>query len=310
MAVVTAVTVSGFGTVQQQLAPDGLRLGALNAQGLVVNQGGQVGSVGLGRLSTIIKPISVTDSALTPHDPIHYTVRSNDTLDGIADHFNLTADEIRWSNPSLLATVKVSAGEQLVLPPVSGLVVTVGPSDTVTSLAQTYHVDSESIADFNFLRDPTRLAPGTILVIPAGRGPALTPSSFTIATPLVGPYVSTDRFPYGWCTWWVATKRPVPWNGDAWAWYYAAKAMGYPVSNPGEWAPKPGAIMVTRESWVGHVAYVEEVYNDQSILVSEMNYRGFGIISTRRISPGGVPLIGFIYNRPTIQTLAAVPSSN
>jgi surface antigen len=37
------------------------------------------------------------------------------------------------------------------------------------------------------------------------------------------------------------------------------------------------------------------VYGDGSWTVSEMNYQGWGIVDRRRIRPGTVPLIGFIY---------------
>jgi LysM repeat protein len=277
------------------LAGTGLRLGAVNAQALVVNQGGQVGGVGLGRLSTIIKPIAIPDEPEVSHDPIHYSVVSGDTLSGIADQFNLTADELLWSNPSLDKTMVVHAGDHLLVPPVSGLVATVATGDTVAGLGTTYHVDPSTIIDFNFLRDPNHLTIGAVLVIPAGRGKPLYPATTytTTLTAPIGPY-TTNRYPYGWCTWYVATKRNIPWNGDAWEWYYAAKAMGYAVTPLQKWAPQAGAILVDWESSVGHVAYVEQVYPDGSILVSEMNYKGWGVISTRHIAPGGVPLIGFI----------------
>lgn len=100
-----------------------------------------------------------------------------------------------------------------------------------------------------------------------------------------------NHFPYGQCTYWVASKRPVPWYGNAIAWLQAARWAGFTIGS----TPRPGAIMVTRESWWGHVAYVEAVAGDGSWRVSEMNYRGWGIVSGRTIRPGGVPLIGFIY---------------
>lgn len=61
--------------------------------------------------------------------------------------------------------------------------------------------------------------------------------------------------------------------------------------------PEPGAVMVTWESWVGHVAYVESVNADGSFVVSEMNYRGWGVLSTRTLRTKSVPLIGFVYDR-------------
>lgn len=100
-----------------------------------------------------------------------------------------------------------------------------------------------------------------------------------------------NQFTYGYCTWYVASKRPVPWNGNAIVWYSQAIAYGFKVGN----TPAPGAIMVTSESSLGHVAYVESVNTDGSWVVSEMNYVGWGIISSRTIRPGTIPVIGFIY---------------
>jgi len=53
--------------------------------------------------------------------------------------------------------------------------------------------------------------------------------------------------------------------------------------------------MVTWESSVGHVAYVEAVHPNGSFTVSEMNYVGYGRVSSRTVTTGSVSLIGFIY---------------
>jgi surface antigen len=100
------------------------------------------------------------------------------------------------------------------------------------------------------------------------------------------------HFAWGWCTWYVSTKRYVPWMGNAIEWFGNAAAMGFPEGS----TPRPGAIMVTRESGWGHVAYVESVDPDgRGWTVSEMNFHGFGVISSRHITMGHVPLVGFIY---------------
>jgi surface antigen len=78
--------------------------------------------------------------------------------------------------------------------------------------------------------------------------------------------------------------------GNARSWLSSARRDGYAVGS----VPKAGAIVVTTDSILGHVAYVESV-SGNSILVSEMNYEGFGIISRRSI-PIGSPIIrGYIY---------------
>ncbi len=145
------------------------------------------------------------------------------------------------------------------------------------------------------------------LVIPGGVGGAFPPppaiyqimrtgipSNFAtkVLNCCLGPYVN-NKFPVGWCTYYVATKRNVTWNGDAGYWYQNASYQGYQVGP----APRVGAIMVTWESWAGHVAYVEAVNPDGSWVVTEMNWVAFDVIDERTIKPGqlGSKLVGFIY---------------
>jgi LysM repeat protein len=283
------------------------RLGAVNAEAVVTGEGGTVGDVSLGRYSTIIKPIAIPLSAPVSHAPVTYTVAAGETLKAIALKFHVTVSQIRWSNTNLISNAVVATGDQILVPPVPGIVVTTKASDTLDSLATKYQSDAQTILDFNRLRS-SQLAAGTVLVIPGGIGGAFPPPP-TLWQNLVqtgtggafhsiilgcclGPYPATG-FPAGWCTWYVATKRNVTWRGDAGFWYQNASAAGYPVGP----TPKVGAIMVTWESYLGHVAYVESVNRDGSWTVSEMNYVAFDVISQRTIKPGelGNRLVGFIY---------------
>lgn len=102
-----------------------------------------------------------------------------------------------------------------------------------------------------------------------------------------------NHFAYGYCTWYVATKRFVPWFGNAFEWWPNARAYGFPEG----FSPQVGAIMVTRESGYGHVAYVEAVSGDGSWTVSEMNFTAWGVVDRRTIRPGQVSLVGFIYGQ-------------
>jgi surface antigen len=100
-----------------------------------------------------------------------------------------------------------------------------------------------------------------------------------------------NRFAYGYCTYYVASKRYIPWLGNAIDWWPNARAYGFAEGQ----LPRVGAVMVTRESAYGHVAFVEAVYGDGSWLVSEMNFVGWNRVSSRTIRPGQVALVGFIY---------------
>ncbi|GAC1657487.1 MAG: LysM peptidoglycan-binding domain-containing protein [Candidatus Dormibacteraceae bacterium] len=311
VVLVIVVTVSGFASVSR---PHAAHLGIqTDANALVMNQGGEISDFYLGRFSTIIKPLAIPTSAPASHTPSVYTVSDGEDLTSIAAKFKLTVAQIRWSNPILTDTDFVTGGVKLTIPPTPGVVVAVHSGDTVQSLADTYKTDPESIIEYNRLRtDPNQLPDGLELVIPDGQGPALTikvdaipvPTRSSVFSNFVGSsYRATygaptgtftpRGFSWGWCTWYVATRRNVTWLGDAGQWYGNAAAQGYPVGH----TPLPGAIMVTWESGWGHVAYVESVNADGSFLVSEMNFRGFGVTSQRTIRPGGVPLIGFVYDK-------------
>ncbi len=282
------------------------RLGPVNAEAIVVGGGGDYGDVSMGRYSTIIKPVSIPTAAAINHRPFTYTVAAGENLSAIAAKYHVTVAEIRWSNTNLYSSDSVATGDQIVIPPVHGVVVVTKSSDTVDGLATKYSVDPQAIIDFNRLRTTTLVA-GTVLVVPGGSGGAFPPppalyqilhGSTSSAFPVkvvgccLGPYVN-NKFPVGWCTYYVATKRNVAWNGDAGYWYQNASAMGYAVGP----TPKVGVIMVTWESWAGHVAYVEAVNPDGSWVVSEMNWVAFDVIDERTIRPGqlGTKLIGFIY---------------
>ena len=97
---------------------------------------------------------------------------------------------------------------------------------------------------------------------------------------------------YGFCTWYVANRRlDIPNNwGNAKNWLYGAKNINWPTGNE----PKVGAIVVTSESWAGHVGYIETV-NDNSITISEMNKIGWNRQSSRTILKNSPIIRGYIY---------------
>ena len=272
-------------------------------------------SAGAARTTTRGQEQDVPRPAPDRPSPIRYRVQPNDTLDSVAARFNVHAQQIRWSNPGELAgTNQVDPGQILVIPPVTGVVVQVHPRDTLPGLAAAWHVGREAILRFNGLRNPSRdVTPGKLLVLPGARGrqlPNWAPPPPQFPTDAGGRHVvpggpnpggaSYNIFPDGQCTYYVATRVTIPWNGDAWTWYGSAGAQGWVVGS----VPRQGAIMVTQEDPdFGHVGYVEHVYSDGSWLVSEMNFLGEGVIDQRLIRPGEVPLIGFTYPPSTLGSL-------
>ena len=126
---------------------------------------------------------------------------------------------------------------------------------------------------------------------------ASTPSTSSSSLyPKVSP-VSGDGtlkahiFPYGQCTWYVATRRFVPWGGHAKYWLKNSQQYGYSIG----YTPVKGSIVVTNEHvYYGHVAYVEDV-DDSYIYISEMNYIGWGVVGNRKIPINSSRIIGYIY---------------
>ena len=103
-----------------------------------------------------------------------------------------------------------------------------------------------------------------------------------------------DAFPYGQCTWWAAYNRRVTWNGNAADWLPNAQAQGVVTSQ----VPTAGAIAVYARVGpyslrYGHVAVVISV-NPGAYTVSEMNFIGWGRVSTRVIAWPDPRVEGFI----------------
>lgn len=107
-----------------------------------------------------------------------------------------------------------------------------------------------------------------------------------------GILTGTRSFPYGYCTYYVAQKRNITWSGNAIAWLSNAAAQGYAIGQ----TPQVGAIVSTAEGGrTGHVAMVDAVNGDGTITISEMNFKGFGVISSRTIPISYGKILGYIY---------------
>ena len=74
-----------------------------------------------------------------------------------------------------------------------------------------------------------------------------------------------DDYPWGQCTWYVASLRNVYWSGNAWEWAYTARAAGRPEGM----TPRVGSLVVFGPghgySQFGHVAYVVSVQGPTSL---------------------------------------------
>lgn len=102
---------------------------------------------------------------------------------------------------------------------------------------------------------------------------------------------SAHRFPYGYCTYYVSQQRFIPWSGNAISWLSGARSFGFATGK----SPQVGAIVVTSEGGrAGHVGMITGV-SDGEITITEMNYRGYGIVSSRTIAQSYGSIMGYIY---------------
>lgn len=232
-----------------------------------------------------------------------YLVKEGDSVSVIADKFGITVNTILWANDIENAAL-IQPGDKIFILPVAGLKHIVKKGDTIKKIAKEYEADEKEIIAFNNLPANGIVEEGAELIIPGGEKEEPDSLFFQernyyssgIAGSGRAPSI-IDRnpkgghtFPYGQCTWFVSQKRYVPWGGNAGTWLYNARAYGVKTGK----TPKVGSIIVTSESWYGHVGVVEKV-SGGNITISEMNYKGFGVVSKRTISSKSRVIKGYIY---------------
>ena len=141
---------------------------------------------------TLLKPVVVDTTVADGRDQLRtYTVRSGDTLTGIASKTGVSMMTIWWAN-KLHAKDELKVGQQLVIPPVNGLVVTVGANDTLASVAAAHNLDPQDIVTTNQLIDTT-LVIGQVLILPGAQGAAIPTPKPTAPTSLASVTRSTSR---------------------------------------------------------------------------------------------------------------------
>lgn len=224
--------------------------------------------------STVLtKPQVVATSLKSKKDIIHYTSVAGDTVDALSTKYGVSADSIRWSNA--LTGNTLTAGVALSIPPINGIVYVVKAGDTPASLASKYRADQNQIITYNDA-EINGLAVGEQIIIPNGKQPApvYQVNYYSLAIWGSSAVYGSNGYDYGFCTWYVSNRRAelgkaVPSNlGNAYTWYRAAVSLGLPTG----FTPQVGAVMVNESG--NHVTVVEQVNEDGSFWISEMNSHG------------------------------------
>lgn len=246
----------------------------------------------------VAKPQIVTTSSKSVSDVVAYVTVEGDTVTSLADKFGVSKETIRWSND--LSGDSIAVNSNLTIPPVEGIIYTVKSGDTAKEIADKYKSEETKIISFNDA-EITGLVTGQKIVIPDGKVPAPVVrsvpafSGFRFGSSAVYGYNGYDL---GNCTWYAANKRaqmgrPVPANlGNASSWKVIAQRAGIPVGNE----PQAGAVIWTPpRDYYGHVGFVEEVLEDGSVRISEMNVRGWNVVTTKTLTPAQAAGYSYIY---------------
>lgn len=160
------------------------------------------------------------------NESIKYVVLEGDTLYSIGNRFKISADAIRYVN-NLADADTISIGQELIIPPISGIIHKVKNGDTLDKLSKLYDVPSQAIADFNYLTDLTSLSVGSELVIPDAKIPqqstlAVTPGRGQINSTEAPVYTSGTK--KGWCIWPTTTRIITQY----YSWYHSGLDVATP----------------------------------------------------------------------------------
>jgi murein DD-endopeptidase MepM/ murein hydrolase activator NlpD len=158
---------------------------------------------------TLVKPIAVDTTVPDGRALVQsYTVKAGDTLAGIAAKYRVSTMSVWWAN-NLKSKTDLHKGQLLRIPPVTGLIVTVAPTDTLDALAAKYNVDPTDVLATNGLDDPN-LVVGQVLVVPGAKGkdmPVAKPATKSASRPTISRGGGGGRI-----------SPPVRYSGGAFAW--------------------------------------------------------------------------------------------
>ena len=270
------------------------------------------------KLAFAVTAASGTAAILANHDAhasTQHTVKSGESLWSIAQKYNTSVDEIKKNNnisnnivfPGQVIEIGGSGSQDSSSNTTSntssevsgGSTHTVQSGETLAVIANKYGVSVDELMSANNLNNYI-IQPNQTLQIPgAGSTGGGAGGGDTSTSPAPNQSAnSSNLYDWGQCTWHVFNRRAEAGNPistywyNAQDWYSNAINEGYTVNN----SPSVGSILQTSEGPVGHVAYVERVNPDGSIMVSEMNYNTApGTVGYRTIPASQVSSYNYIH---------------
>lgn len=123
-------------------------------------------------ITTAGEPRTAIAPDVKPAEP--YKIGPQDTLQGLADHYKISAEAIAFSNGITNPDLKAHVGREILIPPGEGALYTVKEGDTVEGVAAQFSIDPKAIMDHSRLYfEPQNFAPGKIIFVPGATVPGL-----------------------------------------------------------------------------------------------------------------------------------------
>lgn len=115
--------------------------------------------------------------------PTTYTVRSGDTISGIAKSFGISINTVLWAN-NMTARSVIRPGQKLTILPTTGVQHTVKRGENLGVIARKYGTEIDDILEANDLASASLLQIGQELLIPGGKPPVAPRPKVTTPTRL------------------------------------------------------------------------------------------------------------------------------
>lgn len=192
-----------------------------------------------------------TQQSEKPRDQvIVHTAISGETLGKIAEKYAVSIDSIKWLNDK--KNDNLSIGDEIKIPPVTGMVIKVREGETVYTIAKKYKTDAQKIVNFPFNDftdlDTFALAAGQQLIVPDG----VMPEAPAILRPLP-PVFAGGTGQFLWPAGGMISQYPV--------WYHNALDVANPAA-PGIAAADSGTVVLVEYLRYGYGHYTIIAHGD------------------------------------------------
>lgn len=188
-----------------------------------------------------------------PENERHIVVK-NENLTDIAKKFDTTWQRIFSKNTQISHPDSITVGDELVIP-----------------------LEDEALEE-RAIPEPVVVAAVAQPVAATSTSTRSTSTATVQSAPAPSSNSAGNTYYKGYCTWYVKNRRPDLPNslGNAITWASRASALGYATGS----TPRVGAV----GQQGNHVVYVESVNGDGTVTVSEMNFKGWNITSSRTVA--------------------------